>query len=287
MKRNLIPLLALLLACLMILSACASKPGQSNIPDDPNQQGSSGGSQNSGGTGSGQGGGGSQSGSTGDPDGSGQSGSTDPNGGNQSGSADPTKTTQLGQADGVTYQLVEFDRTATDNDATRYQLCAVSGADGQSTVLYATEGDFVYAAGSLEASGNTALYFTASKQEGGKATLYCYDLYNKDVQQVLAAPCSNMVVFAGSGQWDGYGWILQHDYVMAIDLQNQMADMTQAASTAELSGFAGVGSSFFGTDKTASIKESEYGVLEVTVTTGSSLQGYLYTCDTFTAVALK
>ena len=287
MKRNLIALLALMLACLMILSACASKPGQSNLPDDSTQQGSSGGSQDSGGNNSGQGSsGGNQSGSTGDPNG-GQSGSTDPDGGNQSGSTDATKTTQLGQADGVTYQLVEFERTATDNDATRYQLCAVSGAEAQPSVIFATEGDFVYAAGSLEASGNTALYFTASKQAGGKATLYCYDLYNQEVQQVLAAPCSNMVVFTGSGQWDGYGWILQHDYVMAIDLENQMADMTQAVSTTELSGFASVGSSFFGTDKTASIKESEYGVLEVTVTVGSTLQGYLYTCDTFTAVALK
>ncbi len=270
MNKRMISLLALLLACLMIITACGKKPAGDG-PDDPHQQQGS-----SGGTGNSQGGSG--SGSSGDTGDSGSQGS----GGTQAG--DP-KTQILGTVDGVEYRLIDFQRDAGSNDATAFQLCAVMG--DTTTVLYSTEGTLEYAGGSLEQSGNTALYFTASSSQGGPATLYCYDLYSKAVQQVLAAPCSNMVVFSGSGQFDGYGWVLQDDYVMAIDLKTQTADMTMAASTMELGGFSSVGGSFFGSGQSASIKESEYGVLEITLQRGSSLLGYLYTCDTFTAVELK
>lgn len=275
MKKRMIALLALLLACLMIITACGKKPAQGAGPDDPDQQQGS-----SGGTGDNQGGSGSGNGGTGNPD-----GGTQGSGGGGSSDGAPTQEQKLGTVDGVEYWLVEFQRDASSNDATKYQLNAVSG--GAATVLYSTAGILQYAAGSLEASGNTALYFTASEEADGNATLYCYDLYSKEVQQVLAAPCSNMVVFSGSGQLDGYGWVLQDDYVMPIDLQNQTADMTMAASTMELSGFSSVGGSFFSSQQSASLKESEYGVLEITLKRGSSLMGYLYTCDTFTAVELK
>lgn len=264
MKRKLIALLALTLACLMILAACGGKPGKNNGVDDPNQQ--QGGS-------SGEGGGAQSGGGSGDPD-----NGTDP------GDMIAGYSTLLGKVDGVSYWTITFDEAQPGE--IKYVLCAGDMAAPTYQKLFETAGDFTYAEGSLEGSDNTALYFTASQSRGGEATLYCYDLYNQEVQQVLAAPCSNMVVFGGV-QWDRYGWILQQDYVMAIDLESQMADMTQAVSTAELSGFSTVGGSFFGPDKTASIQESEYGVLEITLTVGSTLQGYLYTCDTFTAVALK
>lgn len=263
MKKKILSLCALCLACLLVITACGKSGQQGNKPDDSQQQGSSG-------TGSGTSGADQPGGSTG----SGTSGTGD------------VKQTKLGEVDGVSYWLLDFNRSQSSNDATTYQLCAVSGTQLATTVLYSTDGTLEYAAGSLEKSGNTALYFTAGKQ-GENATLYCYDLYSKEVMQVLAAPCSNMVVFAGSGKLDGYGWILQDDYVMAVDLKTQTADMTMAGSTMEIGGFADVGGSFFGNQKSASIQESEYGVLEITVSTGSTLTGYLYTCETFTAVKMK
>ncbi len=270
MNKRMLSLMALLLACLMLITACGKKPNAGT--DDPDQQqGSSGGNT------------GNQGGS-----GSGNTGNIGNNsGGNNTGGSqtDDPKAQKLGTVDGTEYWLIDYRRDPSANDATAFQLYATAG--GTTTVLYATEGVLEYARGSLEQSGNTALYFTASSAQGGNATLYCYDLYNKTVQQILAAPCSNMAVFSGSGKWDGYGWILQEDYVMAIDLQRQTADMTMAASLAELSGFSDVGSSFFGDQKSASIKESEYGVLEIALKQGSTLTGYLYTCDTFTAVKLK
>ena len=272
MKRRFLSLWALVLACLLVLAACGKPDSQGNTPDDPDQQqgssGSTGGTDSSG----------SGSGSTGGTDSSGS-------GSSSSGTSD-AKTVKLGEVDGVAYWLWEIQRTESSNDAVTYQLYAVGGTLSAMTLLYTTDGVLEYAAGSLEQSGNTALYFTAAAAAESSATLYCYDLYSKEVRQVLAAPCSNMVVFSGSGDLEGYGWILQEDYVMAIDLKSQTADMTMAASTMELGGFAGVGS-FFGVQKSASIKESEYGVLEITLTTGSSLTGYLYTCDTFTAVKIK
>ena len=58
MKKRTISLLALLLACLMIITACGKKPTQGNKPDDSEQQqGSSGntGSDLPGGSGTGSG----------------------------------------------------------------------------------------------------------------------------------------------------------------------------------------------------------------------------------------
>lgn len=263
MKRTL-RLLALMLICLLVLTACGRGGQQGNPPDDPVGGGQQSGNESGSGNG-GSGGSGNESGT-----------------GNESGSGgtEQTKTTVLGEINGVTYQLVEFLRTQSDNDATRFQLCAVGG-----DVLFATAGDLDYAEGSLEASGNAALYFTASTQEGGAAALYCYDLYSKTSHELLAAPCSNMVVF--EGDLSGYGWLLQDDYIMPVNLKTQMADMSMAVSIAELPVFANVGSSFFADGRTVSVKESERGVLEIALTQGSTMEGYLYTCDTFTAVKLK
>lgn len=278
MKRRFLSLWALVLACLLVLAACDKPDSQGNTPDDPDQQQ---GSSGSAGTGSG--------GSTDQPDGSGSgsAGGTDSSGsGSSSSGTSDDQSVKLGEVDGVAYWLRKSELEESGRPAVTYQLYAVGGTLSAMTLLYTTDGVLEYAAGSLEQSGNTALYFTAAAAAESSATLYCYDLYSKEVRQVLAAPCSNMVVFSGSGDLEGYGWILQEDYVMAIDLKSQTADMTMAASTMELGGFAGVGS-FFGVQKSASVKESEYGVLEITLTTGSSLTGYLYTCDTFTAVKIK
>ena len=266
MKRNYCTVLALLLACLLVLTACGSKP-QGNQPDDP----VGGGTQQPGGS-TGQPGG-----STGQPGGSG-----DPSGGG-SGSNEPERIF-LGGVSGVEYWMAVYPADPSRNNAVSRELYAVK--NGVADVICATDDVLEYAAGSLEASGNGALYFTASETVGGPVTLYCYDLYGEETRQVLAAPCSNMVVFSG-GDLGHYGWILQEDYIMPVDLKTQMADMTMAASVAELSAFSDVGGSFFADGQTAAIKESEYGVLEITLTRGSTMTGYLYTCDTFTAVKLK
>ncbi len=277
MKRNILTVLALLLACLLVLTACGRGNQQGNKPDDP----VGGGTDQPGGSGSGEQPGG--SGGT-DPGGSGSGGQPGGSGSTNPGDSNEPERIFLGGVGGVEYWMAVYPADPDRNDAVSRELYAVKNAVAD--VIYATEGELDYAEGSLEASGNSALYFTASQAANGPVTLYCYDLYGEETRQVLAAPCSNMVVFSG-GDLGQYGWILQEDYVMPVDLKTQMADMTMAASIAELGAFADVGGSFFAKGQTASIKESEYGVLEITLIRGSTMTGYLYTCDTFTAVKLK
>lgn len=278
MKRNILTVLALLLACLLVLTAC----GRGNQPGDKPDNPVGGGTGLPGGSGSGE-----QPGGSGSGEQPGGSGSTDPDGsgsGSVGGDSNEPERVFLGGVNGVEYWLAVYPADPGRNGAVSRELYAVKNAVAD--VICTTDGVLDYAKGSLEASGNNALYFTASENPEGNATLYCYDLYSQEVRQVLAAPCSNMVVFSG-GDLGHYGWILQEDYIMPVDLKTQMADMTMAVSTMELSAFADVGGSFFANGQTASIKESEYGVLEITLTRGSTMTGYLYTCDTFTAVKLK
>ena len=283
MKKKIMMLCAVLLACLLVLMACGKPGQQGNQPDDPDkQQGSSGtgtGTDQPGGSGSDSG---DQPGGSGtdQPGGSGGSGTEQPGGD----SAEPERIL-LGAMEGIEYWMAVYPADPARNHAFSRELYAVRNNVAEE--IYVTDGVLEYAVGSLEKSGCSALYFVASETADGPATLYCYDLYGEETRQVLAAPCSNMVVFEGLGNMDGYGWVLQEDYVMPVDLKTQTADMTMAASIMELSAFADVGGSFFANGQKASIKESEYGVLEITLTRGSTMTGYLYTCDTFTAVKLK
>lgn len=252
MNRKWMYLLACVLACLMLISACG-KPAGGEKPDDPQPPNGDSGSQTSG-------------------------GSTDPD------DLISAQTTVLGEVNGVTYWMLTFDEAGEGEIL--HHLCAGDLAASGYEKLFETDGKMEYAEGSLESSGGSALYFTVSPAAGGAATLYCYDLYSKQVKQVLAAPCSNMVIFA-EGDLAGYGWILQEDYVLAINLRNQKTEMTLSVSTTEVGGFADVGGSFFRDGQTATLKPAEEGVLEITLQHGSSLLGYLYTCDTFTAVKIK
>lgn len=278
MKQRSIMILALLLACLAVFAACG-RPAQGNNTDDPDPGQT--GTVDGNGTGSTDGDGNTDGTGTGSTDGS---GNTDGSGTG----ADPFAGINQGEAFAV-YDNWAYFSGFSGADAARSVYLLRQQIDGEEKqILMKQEGkaEVCYAEGSLEASGNAALFFSLLEEDGSGA-LYCYDLYSNAVRQVLAAPCGNMVVFSGGGRYDGYGWVLQQDYVMPVRLKSQTADMSMAASTMEVGGLMSVGDSFFTDSQYAVLKESEYGVLEITLIRQNEAVTYLYTCDTFTATRVS
>lgn len=163
--------------------------------------------------------------------------------------------------DGQSFIMVWRD-TPKGDDA--QWICSVTQTTGDTALRHSIE----YVEESYERSGEKYLYFTVTNASNFHRSLWCFDQETIYFNQVLDAPCSNMILLEYEPhEAQGIGWIVHDHYLAAVDLAFGSTDEGLTIDLDEYIDdhlFYGIGA--FGTHKFVNISDignSGYGEFAV------------------------